>query len=306
MRRAYNISVGVNNFENPAWNLRYAASDALATQEILTKTLKDKFAEVVGISLVSDGKQNSATKSNIQTVFDLLAGKKPGAEKLKALTLALGAETLKQIQQAHPNDAVFILFSSHGYADANGIFYILPSNIGANNAKLTPDLLAHALSSDELSLWLRDVDAGEMVMIVDACDAAAFKGKDFKPAPMGSRGLGQLAYDKGMKILAATQEANSAIETGGAIKHGLLTYALLTDGIENKAADFRSQDKEIRLREWLEYGEYRVPKLYEEVATGKLKGIEVEGERTNNAALQRPSLFDFSRKREDLMIIRLP
>ena len=53
---------------------------------------------------------------------------------------------------------------------------------------------------------LRDVDAGDLVLIVDAChSAAAIEGTDFKPGPMGSRGLGQLSYDKGMRILTATQ-----------------------------------------------------------------------------------------------------
>jgi hypothetical protein len=57
------------------------------------------------------------------------------------------------------------------------------------------------ISSDELSLWLREVDAGELALIVDACHpAAAIEGTDFKPGPMVSRGLGQLLYDKGMRI----------------------------------------------------------------------------------------------------------
>src|SRR6266850_4028036 len=105
---------------------------------------------------------------------------------------------------------------------------MLPTDIGESSGRTVSDeLLRRSISSDELSLWLRDVDAGEMVMIVDACHAAsAVEGKDFKPGPMGSRGLGQLAFDKGMKILTATQAANAAIETGGSIGHGLLTFAL--------------------------------------------------------------------------------
>ncbi len=70
-------------------------------------------------------------------------------------------------------------------------------------------LLARSVSSDELSLWLRDVDAGVLVLIVNACQsAAAVEGEGFKPGPMGRRGLGQLAYDKGMRVLAATQADN--------------------------------------------------------------------------------------------------
>jgi hypothetical protein len=42
-----------------------------------------------------------------------------------------------------------------------------------------------------------------MAIIIDAChSAASFEGEGFKPGPMGSRGLGQLAYDKRIRILA--------------------------------------------------------------------------------------------------------
>ena len=58
---------------------------------------------------------------------------------------------------------------------------------------------------------LRDVDAGELALIVDDChSAAAIEGTDFKPGPMGSRGLGQLSYDKGMRILTATRSRPEA------------------------------------------------------------------------------------------------
>jgi hypothetical protein len=52
-------------------------------------------------------------------------------------------------------------------------------------------------------------------MIVDTCHSEATVAYDgFKPGPMGSRGLGQLAYDKGMRILAASKSGQSAVEPG--------------------------------------------------------------------------------------------
>lgn len=48
---------------------------------------------------------------------------------------------------------------------------------------------------------------------------------------MGSRGLGQLAFDKGMKILTATQSYNIALEND-IIKQELLTYALIKMGFK--------------------------------------------------------------------------
>src|SRR3989440_4366623 len=50
--------------------------------------------------------------------------------------------------------------------------------------------------------------------VVDAChSSASVQGEGFKPGPMGSRGLGQLSYDKGMRILTSTQSDDVALET---------------------------------------------------------------------------------------------
>jgi hypothetical protein len=86
--------------------------------------------------------------------------------------------------------------------------------------------VSHLISSDDLSRWLRDVDAGELDMIIDSCfSASAAETPTFKPGPMGSRGLGQLSYDKGMRILAATQANDVALESS---KLGLSTMFLRT------------------------------------------------------------------------------
>lgn len=321
-RGAYLITFGVNRYENSAWDLQFAGNDARAMREIVGGKLRDgkQFEEVVEIPLISDdetvdGKivqKRDASKANMRTALELLSGKSPDAAALKNLERAIGLSTLAKIKQANPDDIVLISFSSHGYADRNGIFYILPTDIGADSDRAIDEkMLLKFISSDELSLWLRDVDAGEMVMIVDACYADAFKGKDFKPAPMGSRGLGQLAFDKGMKILSATQAANVAIETGGRIGHGLLTYALLKEGLEKSDADFKAKDKTINVREWLEFAEFRVPGLYEELKKGNLKsigkGVEIVdlGGKKEDESTQRPSLFDFTRKPDQMTLVNL-
>jgi WD40 domain-containing protein len=217
------------------------------------------------------------------------------------------------LQQANPEDLVLISFSSHGYADNNGNFFFVLSDTGPGmGEKITEALLEKLspkfLSSEELSLWLRDVDAGEMLMIVDAChSAAAVAGREFKPGPMGSRGLGQLSYDKGMRILTATQVADVAYGIG-TLKQGLLTYVLVKDGIEAGKADFKPVDRRITVSEWLEYGEQGVPKLLEVVGT-KAKQADAPVElkdlvqkTSSDIKTQRPSLFDFSRKRRNSIL----
>src|SRR5205814_1846713 len=105
----------------------------------------------------------------------------------------------------------------------------------------------------------------------DACHSAASVPEGFKPGPMGDRGLGQLAYDKGMQILAATQADDVALESEK-LGQGLLTYALVNDGLKARkaAADGKGP---ITIGNWLHYAERRVPELYADIQTGKLRVV---------------------------------
>lgn len=316
--RAYLITVGVNAYDDPAFDLKYSANDARSIQQSVFEKLAKRgtYEEIVQVPLISDAKQvngqrvvteNLATKETFKAVVDLVAGRRVDAEIRTRIPNA------EKLQQARPEDLLLVSFSSHGYADQNGNFYFILSDTGPSNGrKLNEELLQtmrpRFLSSEELSLWLRDVDAGEMVMIVDAChSAAAVQGKEFKPGPMGSSGLGQLSYDKGMRILTATQAADIAYGSG-VLKQGLLTYVLVKAGLEDGKADFKPQDNSITISEWLAYGEVGVPKLLEEAGV-KVKRADAPVElkdlvqRTaTDVRTQRPSLFDFSRKRREVVI----
>lgn len=102
-----------------------------------------------------------------------------------------------------------------------------------------------------------------------------------------------------------------------------MTYALTHDGIEAEQADFKPKDKIITLAEWLEYGVKRVPALYEEVKRGELQSFGqgpekrgfVHSSGKNNSVTssgspavrkgyQQPSLFDFSRRKSDIALVR--
>jgi hypothetical protein len=152
---------------------------------------------------------------------------------------------------------------------------------------------------------MRDVDAGDLVMIVDTCHSAAtVEEPGFKPGPMGSRGLGQLAYDKGMRILAASQADDVALEVE-TLKQGLLTYALVQNGLEDEQA--RGADGRITMEDWLQYGANQVPKLYEDILKGKVpkltahsKDTSIDEELSGGTsslkkpnAFQQPSFFNF-------------
>ena len=63
------------------------------------------------------------------------------------------------------------------------------------------DFLNHSISNADLAQWWDGVDAGSLIMIFDTCYAGAVSGRDFRPAPLGENGFGQLAFDKGLVIL---------------------------------------------------------------------------------------------------------
>jgi hypothetical protein len=252
----------------------------------------------------------SATKENFHVVLDLLAGR---AVDEKITSRIAGADKLEKVT---PDDLVLIAFSSHGYTDKQGNFYIIPYNTGpVANGQITPEVLKHCISSEELSEWVRDIDSGEMVMVVDTCHSAAtVEAEGFRPGPMGSRGLGQLAYDKGMRILAASQADDVALENEK-LQQGLLTYALMHDGIDAEQADYDPKDGKVTLEEWLRYALERVPSLYEEVKLGQVqtfakgsKDTGVNESLTGGASslkkngFQQPSLFDYKRHSQKVVL----
>jgi uncharacterized caspase-like protein len=315
------VTIGVNRFEDPSWDLNYAANDARQAGSILKTRLealrdtdgKKRYEQVNWVPLISEKTQDSsftesvpATKAQIQAVLKTLAGQPVNAETLAHIP---GAEKLRRV---NPEDLVVILISTHGVVDKKrGSFYFLPADIGTEFTGAEGQW-ERAVSNDELSVWMRGLDARDQIMIVDAChSAASVQSADFKPGPMGSRGLGQLAYDQGMRILAATQVDQYALETS-VTKLGLLSYALLEDGLTHNQADYRPKDGNIYISEWLSYAVDQVPELYRQTSAGKktLQG-KARGEviwklndkpgQASRASLQQPQLFDFAKKSDALI-----
>ena len=80
---------------------------------------------------------------------------------------------------------------------------------------------------------------------------------------MNAKGLAQLAYEKGIYILAAAQGYQAALEAAK-LGHGYLTFALVEEGMKNASADFLPQDGTVLVREWLNYASRRVPEMQSE------------------------------------------
>ena len=311
--RAYLVCFGVSACETPAWNLTFAARDAEVTADALDKTLRgtaryDVVPVVLASGYAAEGRHLAsaeATKANLQAVLKLLAGKSIDPAVRDRLPHA------QELRRATPDDLLVMTFSGHGYTDPRGSLYLIPHDVGSGWIRVS-DALPRCISSGELSAWLREVDAGEAVLVVDAChSAAAVAEPGFKPGPLGNRGLGQLAFDKGMRILAAAQGDEVALESRN-VRQGLLTYALVRDGLEHRRA---AKAGTITLGGLLTYAAQRVPSLYQEVVQGTIRDAEGGSARqvepmpptdAQRSAVQRPELFDYTRGRRDVVLDARP
>jgi hypothetical protein len=270
---AYLLQIGVNHYQAKGCELHGSATDAEELSRVLSERLTSRGLDVKAVRLVSTDTENNAKKQQIQ-------------DALKAIAAA-----------ATPDDVFFLSFSGHGYGDKDGQFYILPSDIQGSCSGVDAKLLKSAISADELAEWLRPIDAGEMSFVLDSCDSASsVEANDFKPGPMGSRGLGQLAYDKRMRILAASQP-NQAARESDSLHQGLLSYALTQEGLVEGKADWKPVDKKITVGEWLNYAADAVPKFGQVNTTnGDTKGVTLEGVPALRArSAQVPAVFDFSK-----------
>lgn len=289
--RAYVIAIGVNDYPKlPEKSLRFAVNDARA----VATALRDiEGHAVTTLTLTSEPGRHLAMKAQIRAVLALLAGRE--VEANRALLAAAGIEA-DALARSTPDDAVVITFSGHGVADPRGRFFLLPADAAwAADTPGEPDW-STLISSAELTDWLREVDAGDIAVVIDAChSAASVAAGQFKPGPMGDPGLGQLAYDKGLRILAATQGDDVALEDER-LQQGLLTFALTGKG------EALAPGRAVTLDAWLRYGMKRMPTLAADVRVGRV-ATAADGTRgftflnatpAKKLQVQEPSLFDFT------------
>jgi WD40 repeat protein/uncharacterized caspase-like protein len=284
---AYIIAVGVNEYENSQYNLKYAKADAQSFGDEMRRhqTQLAGFERVEVIQLLDQ----DATKANILAAIKRLSGE-TGPPSLKA-------GPLDALKRAEPEDTVVIYFAGHGTAQAQR-FYLIPHDLGytGERTKLTEQgfktVLAHSISDIELETAVEGLDAGHLLLIIDACNSGqALEAEEKRRGPMNSKGLAQLAYEKGMYILTAAQSFQAALEAAQ-LGHGYLTYALVEEGLKTPVADADPKDGVVIAREWLNFATERVPQMQEEkMAQGRGLGLEISFTEGEKRTVQRPRVF---------------
>ncbi|MEK6320271.1 MAG: caspase family protein [Acidobacteriota bacterium] len=289
------LAIGVNQYANSAYDLKYAAADARAfTEEVERQQRKMGGYGQIEITTLLD---REATKGNLLYALKRLAGspdtKPPGAPA-----------ALEKIKPAEPEDGVVVFFAGHGTAQDQR-FYLIPHDLGYAGARTELDeaglktMLSHSVSDLELEQACEGIDARHLLMVIDACNSGqALEAEEKRRGPMNSKGLAQLAYEKGMYILTAAQSYQAAMEAEQ-LGHGYLTYALVEEGLKSAAADRLPKDGQVVLREWLDYATDRVPRMQEAKMkegrglTHKVAFVEGEEkvENVDKRSVQRPRVF---------------
>ena len=305
------LAVGVNQYANSGYNLKYAGADARAFAEEVERQQKklSSFGQIEVTTLFD----KDATKANILRALRRLAG----ATDDKPIADAPAA--LEKIKAAEPEDAVVVFYAGHGTAQDER-FYLIPHDLGYAGARTELNeaglktILSHSVSDLELEQACEGIDAGHLLMVIDACNSGqALEAEEKRRGPMNSKGLAQLAYEKGMYILTAAQSYQAAMEAEQ-LGHGYLTYALVEEGLKSAAADSLPKDGHVVLREWLDYATDRVPRM-QEAKMKEGRGLKhavafVEGEEkveeVDKRNVQRPRVFYRREPESQPMVVAKP
>lgn len=285
----YVLAIGINQYANQEFHLRFAVPDAVGVATEFERQQRALGASNVQVVTLLDG---DATRANIMAAIGRLAGSNDPLA-------ARSPPALAALQPAQPEDIVVVYFAGHGMA-AEDRFHLIPADMvyagpRKDVARALPDLLSHSISDLDLERVLEPVNAKRLILIIDACNSGqALEADDHRFGPMNSRGLAQLAYEKGMSILTASQAYQAALETAQ-LGHGYLTFALVEEGLKTPAADRLPADGEVTSLEWFEYAASRVPQLQVDAMTkAQHEGRELRFDldaSVRSGGLQTPRVF---------------
>jgi WD40 repeat protein len=254
-RTLYIISIGVNKYSDPRLELRYAAADAKMFGDDLAiyQRQTQQFRKVRVLYLLD----SQAAKERITTAIARLSG-------ANAHNVGHDPEIPDDWGPAAVQDVVVIYFAGHGMA-IGGRYFLLPSDVRTwNNRTLQQvgsESQSEALSDDEIATALEPVQAAKILLIIDACDSGQILGGETRRiGPMNTKGFAQMAFERGMSVVAAAKDGQLAREPSS-LGHGILTYSLIEEGLRRAKVPTNVRG-EITEQAWLQYAVTAVPRIY--------------------------------------------
>ena len=239
----YAIVGGISDYDGTELDLSFAAKDAQDIAAALEASAKKFFgAEKVHLTLLTTGKDPRAVPPT-------------KAEFIKAFERARGAK---------PQDVFVVYLSGHGVSLKRGsnLYCYLTKEATTNDTANAPLLSQRAISSEELTEWLKRIPALKQVMILDTCAAGQATNLVVpkETSPEHKRAIEEMKDKTGLHVLmgsAADAPSYEASQYG----QGLLTYALLF-GMQGAAL---KDGKFVDVQQLFRYAEQEVPQLAKNV-----------------------------------------
>jgi WD40 repeat protein len=228
------ITVGINQYKNPKYNLNYSVPDADAFAEVISAN-SDKIFTSVTIKNIRD---NDASKTNIIMALTEVAAK------------------------AGQEDVFIFYFAGHGVmsegsAEQTVDFFLVPNDVVQMYGN-DESLISNAISSNELMDLLVNIKAQKQLVLLDACQSGGAIDQVAMRGAAEEKAMAQLARSAGVVVLAASGTQQYAAEFKD-LGHGVFTYSIL-DGLSGNA-DGGKRDGMITVTELKAWIEDQVPEL---------------------------------------------
>lgn len=225
--RLWAIIVGVSDYQGDTLDLRFAAKDAADVAGALRIGAAQLFgADRVHLTLLvaphspakNEGDQAEATQGQ------------PAADQLWPTRQNL-MRAFEEAKAAKSTDILVVYMAGHGvnYGDQEGDYYYLTADARTGNLDDPAVRRQTAVSSRELTEWIRMVPALKQAVILDTCAAGRFVEKLSDSRTISAsqaRALERLKDRTGTYILAGST-ADAVSYESSRYGQGLLTYSVL-------------------------------------------------------------------------------
>jgi WD40 repeat protein len=231
----YLITIGINQYKNPKYNLNYAQADAESVATLLGQTSSSLFGEIIAIPILND----KAIKANISNAFEEVSK--------------------KSVEQ----DVLFVYYAGHGVMSEGRArateFFIVPFDVTQLYGK-DEMLFEKGISAEEIKGYATRINAQKQIFILDACQSAGALETVAARGAVEEKAIAQMARSTGTFWITASGSEQFATEFEK-LGHGVFTYALL-EGIKGGAD--ANGDHKLTIRELSTYIENKVPELSEQ------------------------------------------
>ena len=275
--RLFAVAMGVSEYANSEWNLKYAAKDAKDLIECIRSRSAANYGAVKELLLTD----SAVTKESMVKIREFLS-------------------------EATIDDTVLLFVAGHGLLDAKYDYYFGTSDVDFK------DPSARGIAYEEFDDLLASLPSLKKSLLIDTCHAGELDEEEKQMLastqqssnqvvamlPSGARGMSVAPvegargksewYDRlqglfvdlrrgsGSTILSSSAGAEYALESSDQ-KNGLFTYAVL-EAMEGKGSADVNKDSLIQMTEITQYVKKRVSDLSNNKQTPNIRRVNLEGD----------------------------